>query len=35
MATVELTSIPGLAKQIKEASEAPDEEYTDAEELRW
>ena len=35
IATVELTSVPGLAEQIKAASAAPDDEYTDAEELGW
>ena len=35
VATVELTSVPGLAEQIKAASAAPDDEYTDAEELGW
>ena len=35
MATVELMSVPGLAEQIKAASEAPDDEYVKAEELGW
>lgn len=35
IATMELLRVPGLAKEIKAAGEAPDSEYVSAEELGW
>ena len=35
MATVELRAVPGLAQSIRQAADAPDSEYVDAEEIGW